>query len=89
MISGALAQKFLMRIHPVFHQRIGTAYLADLIKLTPRPIRGIVYDTVINPLGPDLFYFVTNTGTRDDLKFISDESTIFLYSEGDTHDKID
>lgn len=88
MISGALAQKFLMRIHPVFHQQIGTAYL-DLIKLTPRPIRGIVYDTVINHLGPDLFYFAANTGTRDNLKFISDELTRFLDSDRATDDKID
>ena len=88
MISGDLAEKFLMKITPSSINTL-VPHSSTLSCLLQDPSGGIVDDTVITRLGKDSFYFVTNAGCRDDdLKFISDELTNYLDSEGTTDDKI-
>jgi aminomethyltransferase len=89
MISGDLAEKFLMKISPSSINAL-SPHTSTLSCLLQDPSGGIVDDTVITRLGPDSFYFVTNAGCRDDdLKFISDELTQFLDTAGTTDDKLD
>lgn len=89
MISGALAEKFLMKITPSSLNTLAP-HTSTLSVLLQDPSGGIVDDTVITRLGPDSYYFVTNAGTRDDdLKFISEERTRFLDAEGAVDDSID
>jgi aminomethyltransferase len=89
MISGALAEKFLMKITPSSINQL-SPHTSTLSCLLQDPSGGIVDDTVITRLGKDSFYFVTNAACRDDdLKFISEELDKFLDSAGATDDKID
>lgn len=89
MISGDLAEKFLMKITPSSINQL-PPHTSTLSCLLQDPTGGIVDDTVITRLGPDSFYFVTNAACRDDdLKFISEELTKFLDSAGTTDDKVD
>jgi aminomethyltransferase len=89
MISGGLAEQFLMKIMPSSIDKLGP-HTSTLSCLLHDPSGGIVDDTVITRLGPDAFYFVTNAGCRDDdLKFISEERTKFLDDAGATDDKVD
>jgi aminomethyltransferase len=88
IVSGALAEKFLMKITPSSISAL-SPHTSTLSVLLQDPSGGIVDDTVITRLGPDSFYFVTNAGTRDDdLKFISTELNQFLDAAGVTDDKI-
>ena len=89
MISGGLAEKFLLKITPSSIQTLAI-HTSTLSCLLQDPSGGIVDDTVITRLGKDSFYFVTNAACRDaDLKFLSDELSAFLDAEGATDDKID
>jgi aminomethyltransferase len=89
MISGALAEKFLMKITPSSLNTLAP-HTSTLSVLLHDPSGGIIDDTVITRLGPDSYYFVTNAGTRnEDLKFISEERTQLLDAEGATDDSID
>ena len=89
MISGDLAEKFLMKITPSSINML-SAHTSTLSCLIQDPSGGMVDDTVITRLGADSFYFVTNAACRDDdLNFISDELTKFLDSAAVTDDKID
>ncbi len=88
MISGELAEAFLMKITPSSINSLAN-HSSQLSCLLEDPSGGIVDDTVITRLGSDSFYFVTNAGCREgDLKFISEELERFLDEAGVTDDKV-
>lgn len=89
MISGKLAEAFLMRITPSSLNNLSNQS-SQLSCLLEDPSGGIIDDTVITRLTSDSFYFVTNAACRDnDLKFISQELEKYLDKSGKTDDAIE
>ena len=89
MISGELAEPFLMKITPSSINSL-PEHSSTLSCLLHDQSGGIVDDTVITRIGSDSFYFVTNAARReDDLKFIEEELDKFMKSTEAGRDKIE
>jgi aminomethyltransferase len=76
-ISGPGATAFLQTVTPAGLATLG-AHHSTLSTFLLRNTGGIVDDTIITRLGPQLFYVVTNAGCRDkDLAYLEEELDAF------------
>lgn len=76
--SGPGATAFLQKITPASVASLGTNQ-AGLSTLLWPGTGGIVDDTIITRLGPELFYVVTNAGCREkDLKYLKEQLAEYL-----------
>ena len=82
-ISGPGATAFLQTITPAGIATLGT-HQSTLSTFLLRNTGGIVDDTIITRLGPQLFYVVTNAGCREkDLEYLKEELDAFKAAGGD------
>ena len=81
--SGPGATAFLERITPASVVALG-AHRSGLSTLLLPSTGGIVDDTIITRLGPELFYVVTNAGCREkDLAYFTEQLTEFKKGGGE------
>ena len=81
--SGPGATAFLESITPASISSLGT-HRSGLSTLLWPVTGGIVDDTIITRLGPELFYVVTNAGCREkDLAYFTDQLAEFKRNGGD------
>ena len=85
-ISGPGATAFLEKITPAAVAELGT-HRSGLSTLLWPVTGGIVDDTIITRLGPELFYVVTNAGCREkDLAYFTEQLDAFKNSGGEKVD---
>jgi aminomethyltransferase len=81
--SGPGATAFLQRVTPASISELGT-HRSGLSTLLWPITGGIVDDTIITRLGPELFYVVTNAGCREkDLQYFTEQLDEFKKQGGD------
>ncbi|QSZ29110.1 hypothetical protein DSL72_003620 [Monilinia vaccinii-corymbosi] len=81
--EGPGATAFLQRITPASVANLAV-HQGGLSCLLHPGTGGIVDDTIITRLGPELFYVVTNAGCREkDLKYLGEELEAFLKEGGE------
>jgi aminomethyltransferase len=81
--SGPGATQFLQTLTPAGLATLGT-HQSTLSTFLLRTTGGIVDDTIITRLGPQLFYVVTNAGCRDkDLEYLKEELDAFKAGGGE------
>jgi aminomethyltransferase len=84
--SGPGATAFLEKVTPASIARLGT-HQGGLSTLLLPVTGGIVDDTIITRLGPELFYVVTNAGCREkDLAYFSEQLAEFKSGGGEKVD---
>lgn len=84
--SGPGATAFLQKVTPASLSSLGV-HQSGLSTLLWPVTGGIVDDTIITRLGPELFYVVTNAGCREkDLKYLNEQLAEFKTSGGEKVD---
>jgi aminomethyltransferase len=84
--SGPGATAFLEKVTPAAIAELGT-HRSGLSTLLWPVTGGIVDDTIITRLGPELFYVVTNAGCREkDLEYFTEQLEAFKCSGGEKVD---